>query len=175
MNVQTGIIIYHFPVWPRKDVQMFKLRYESGTLWICRHPPYRPSETFIDIITVTSTNISVQDAAETWDYVLSTVVIAYVCSTNVRMLTGVWKLPGETPSPEPNFASRKSMLEHELLRHRSFMNRSETQLYMVANKDFTAICTCLPVLKQPLRKMRPLPQKFVLTPAKKVAVYRSVM
>ena len=31
------------------------------------------------------------------------------------------------------------------------MNRSETQWYTVANKDFTAIYTWLPVLKQPLR------------------------
>jgi len=29
--------MYHFPVSPRNDVRMFKLRYESATSWIWKH------------------------------------------------------------------------------------------------------------------------------------------
>ena len=83
--------MYQFTVWPRNDVQMFKLRHESGTQWICRHPPYRPSTSLI-FLTATQTNVSVTDAVETWDYVTSTVVIVWVCSECVRVTAGVWKV-----------------------------------------------------------------------------------
>jgi hypothetical protein len=103
-KVQAGIIMYQFTVWPRKDVQMFKFRHKSETLWICRHPAYRPRTSLV-ILKVTQTNVSVKDAAETRDYVASTVVIVLVCSNCVILTTGVWKVPGENHAPLPIFCN----------------------------------------------------------------------
>jgi hypothetical protein len=84
---QTGVITYQFSVWPRNDVQMFKFTHKSGTLWLCRHPPYRPTHSLI-FLTVTQTNVSVKDAAEKRDCVAWRLVIVWVCSNCERMLTG---------------------------------------------------------------------------------------
>ena len=81
---------------------MFKLRHKSGTLWICRHPHYRLKHSLI-FLKVTQTNVSVTDAAETWDYVASTVVIVWMCSNCIRIMTEVWKVPGEKPAQLPIF------------------------------------------------------------------------
>ena len=116
--------MYQFTVWLRNDVQMFKLRHKSGTPWLW-------TGYSLIFLTVAQTNVSVKDAAETWDYVASTVVIVWVCSDCVRVkegggkvcsdcvrvtagggkvcsdcvrvTTGVWKVPGEKPVTLPTF------------------------------------------------------------------------
>jgi hypothetical protein len=46
----------------------------------------------------TQTNVLVKGAAESSDYVASSVVTVQIYSTSIRILTGEWKVPGENPA-----------------------------------------------------------------------------
>ena len=91
MTVQKSLIIYQFLPWLRNDVQMFKPSYQAATF--CIQNAKLLTGFLLIFLRQSQTVVLVKDGVELWDCVVWTVVIVWVRSVSIRVLTGEWKVP----------------------------------------------------------------------------------
>ena len=93
MKVQNDIIKYQFLLWTRNDVQTYKPD-KNPQLSVHKTPKCWLGSLLI-FLRETQTDDLVKDCVELWNCVVWTVVIVWVRSVSVRVLTGEWSVTGE--------------------------------------------------------------------------------